>query len=73
LILGVHEGNAAGVQVVVFLGFVAETANFDRGSAFAERVDDDLGLGSGLSRKRRLKRAVPGALFKTGHLGQSCA
>ncbi len=48
VILGVHEGNATGVQVVVFLGVVADTADFDRDFAVAERVDDDPGLRGGL-------------------------
>ena len=61
--LGVHEGNATGVQVVVFFGVVGETADFDRDFAAAERVDDDLGLGDGLILKRSLKRAVPVILF----------
>ncbi len=56
---GVHEGNATGVQVVVFFGVVAETADFDRDFALAESVDDDLGLRDGLSLKRRCERAVP--------------
>jgi hypothetical protein len=58
-VLGVHEGNAAGVQVVVFFGVVGEAADFDRDVAVAERVDNDLGLRNGPSLKRRLKRAVP--------------
>ena len=62
-VLGVHVGNATGVQVVVFFGVVAETADFDRDFAVAERVDDDLGLRDGLSLKRMLKRAVPVILF----------
>jgi len=59
----VHEGNATGVQVVVFFGVVGETADFDRDFAVAERVDDDLGLRNGLILKRMLKRAVPVILF----------
>ena len=58
-VLGVHEGNATGVQVVVFFGVVGEAADFDRDVSVAERVDDDLGLRDGHSLKRRLKRAVP--------------
>ena len=62
-VLGVHEGNATGVQVVVVFGVVGETADFDRDFAVAERVDDDLGLRNGLSLKRMLKRAVPVIFF----------
>ena len=60
--LGVHEGNAIGFHVVVFFGTVGKTADFD--FAVAERVDDDLGLGGGLRRKR----AVPVGLFCHGAL-----
>jgi hypothetical protein len=63
VIRGVHVRNATGVQVVVFFGVVADTANFDRDFAVAERVDDDPGLRGGLSLKRGLKRAVPVILF----------
>jgi hypothetical protein len=63
LTFGVHKGNATGVQVIIFFGVVAGTADFDRDFTVAERVDDDLGLGNGPSLKRRLERAVPVIYF----------